>query len=98
MAATITLHPASTGERIDGALFSVEVSAAQSDGAGWSVWLASDGRSRRLFESPEQPFCALCERPTAHGGVAAVAFSRLDGRVELHELDATGNSIHIEQR
>jgi hypothetical protein len=87
------------GERIDGALFSVHVGAVRSNGqiGTWSVWLADpSGRRRHLdsSESSEAPLCALCERPTAHGGVAAVAFTKADGSVELHELDSEGNSIH----
>jgi hypothetical protein len=90
------------GDHLEGALFTVDVSWSP-DGAGgqagaWSIWLSQgDPSERRLLgwvESPEKPLCALCERPTAHGGVAAVAFSRADGSVELHELDAEGNVIH----
>jgi hypothetical protein len=90
------------GERIDGSLFSVQVRAAHEPPDGqignWTVWLAdrSGGEYRRLgsSESSEAPLCALCERPTPHGGVAAVAFTKADGSVELHELDTEGNSIH----
>jgi hypothetical protein len=90
------------GERIEGALFTVQVSRTQNGSNGrlgtWSIWLGDRmGHERRRlgwFDSCEKPLCALCERPTAHGGVAAVAFSRADGSVELHELDAGGNSIH----
>ncbi len=90
------------GERIEGTLFTVQVSRTQNGSdaevGNWSVWLGDrqGGARRRLarFDSPEKPLCALCERPTAHGGVAAVAFSRADGSVELHELDAGGDSIH----
>jgi hypothetical protein len=90
------------GERIDGRLFSVQVSAAPEPRDGqmgtWSVWLAdrSGGEHRRLgsWEGSEKPLCALCERPTPHGGVAAVAFTTADGSVELHELDSEGNSVH----
>jgi hypothetical protein len=100
--------PTGEGERLEGARFTVEVSPTP-DGAdgrvgSWSLWLSQgNGSNRRRLacvDSPEKPLCALCERPTAHGGVAAVAFSRADGRVELHELDAGGNSIHcrMEQR
>jgi len=96
-------EPPADGERIEGALFTVQVSRWTQNGSDaqvgtWSVWLGDRmGRERRLlgwFDSWEKPLCALCERPTAHGGVAAVAFSRADGSVEFHELDAGGNSIH----
>jgi hypothetical protein len=107
-AAWPVVFPAVEGDPVEGARFTVEVSGT-SHGAGgqvraWNVWLSQgDGSERRRLgcvDSPEKPLCALCERPTAHGGVAAVAFSRADGSVELHELDAGGNSIHCstEQR
>jgi len=96
------------GDRLEGALFTVEVTPTPDGADGgigtWSLWLSEGNGSKRhrlaCVDSPEKPLCALCERPTAHGGVAAVAFSRADGRVELHELDAEGNSIHssTEQR
>jgi hypothetical protein len=96
------LEPPYDGERIEGTLFTVQVSRTQNGSDAevgtWSVWLGDrlGGERRRLgrFDSREKPLCALCERPTAHGGVAAVAFSRADGSVELHELDAGGDSIH----
>ncbi|MGH9010640.1 MAG: hypothetical protein ACRDYF_12450 [Acidimicrobiia bacterium] len=87
-------------DRIEGAFFSVQVSAASPDGQrAWTVLLADrSGREYRQLgsfnRSAEKPLCALCERPTAHGGVAAVAFTTADGSVELHELDSEGNSIY----
>ena len=82
-------------ERIDGRLFSVHVTHQPSDGQTWTVWLT--GPSTRHLASgqgSEAPLCALCERPTPHGGVAAVAFSKADRSFELHELDSEGNSIY----